>query len=457
MKLPYLKTMGILLLIPCFCLLADTFKCNRCANLFSQPGAGERCPSCYSEDITRAEPPVPSGSTLSARPRMFISWLAQRILRLFSRQTVVMTPTRGRVSDAYTQRAIALFLGQAQSAPDENLAISPEAIFQTLSLLLCGNTSGAQSQSIQSLAQWLGGCCHEGSSQQGSAYSSGCAAVVSGAGQFQSQYCREVHSRGAWAGPLAEARRAIQRQFREPVRGSLVNALGMVTAGSPGQAHVGLISGMHFAEKWNTPFEEKEGTFLVPGGTSDGIDLPMLSGEVSGVRLSEYQDWSAASIPYQGDYEMVLVLPPPDTLPSTVSPEIFTHLLSELTAPFKPVPLVFPGFTIDCEADLRALLRAQGLDSLFDSSANNFPSIIRNALRSYLRQFLQRCKITVDKEGTRLSVVTFASMIAELGEDPAFRVHRPFLFLIRKRSTGQILCLGQIIHPEELQSGQGAD
>ena len=63
----------------------------------------------------------------------------------------------------------------------------------------------------------------------------------------------------------------------------------------------------------------------------------------------------------------------------------------------------------------------------------------------YISKVIHKTFVQVDEEGTEAAAVTSVDVMAT-GESPiqVFTVDRPFLFVIREKSTGVILFIGEI-------------
>ncbi|MDD5063056.1 MAG: serpin family protein, partial [Candidatus Marinimicrobia bacterium] len=56
--------------------------------------------------------------------------------------------------------------------------------------------------------------------------------------------------------------------------------------------------------------------------------------------------------------------------------------------------------------------------------------------------------VNVDEEGTEAAAVTSIEVgYTSVGNDIYFRVNRPFIFVLREKSSGTILFVGKIMNP----------
>jgi len=110
------------------------------------------------------------------------------------------------------------------------------------------------------------------------------------------------------------------------------------------------------------------------------------------------------------------------------------------------VDLKLPKFTFEYTSDMTKLLSGMGMSLAFSDHAD-FTNMAEKSLK--ISQVKQKTFIDVNEKGTEAAAVTFIGMVAtSVGPMPQkkfveFHADRPFIFLIRERSTGAILFIGQ--------------
>ena len=105
----------------------------------------------------------------------------------------------------------------------------------------------------------------------------------------------------------------------------------------------------------------------------------------------------------------------------------------------------------DDDDKLDKYLKNSGLASLY--KANSLSDIFEEKyLGTTCETVIQKCKITVDEEGTKAAAVT--AMMAKctsvrVKPDNYKEVHldRPFAYMIKDNKTGQILFVGKVVNP----------
>ena len=90
------------------------------------------------------------------------------------------------------------------------------------------------------------------------------------------------------------------------------------------------------------------------------------------------------------------------------------------------------------------------MKQIFSEKFANFANIADTAL--YVSEVKQKAFVEVNEEGTEASALSIIGMLAgrvssRAPEPVRFFANRPFLFLIREKSTGLILFIGRIDEP----------
>ncbi len=210
---------------------------------------------------------------------------------------------------------------------------------------------------------------------------------------------------------------------------------------------------VYFGGKWAQPFL-LDTTHLYPFTRADGsevaVPLMHVRGGFGWMRGPGFQ---AIDFPYRGDKFSMTVLVPdsPDGLPALEEAMSPSNFASWITGLF-PTELIvlLPRFEIMSDLDLREPLRSLGVTDAFDPERADFSGAAGLPGDIFLTSFRQQALIRVTEEGTEAAAVT-----AGVGEftftfEPAvIAVDRPFLFVIRHRSTGTILFLGRVEDPPQ--------
>jgi serine protease inhibitor len=116
---------------------------------------------------------------------------------------------------------------------------------------------------------------------------------------------------------------------------------------------------------------------------------------------------------------------------------------------WQKVWLKLPRFKIECDFSLSKPLRNLGLGQMFN---RGFANISDDDL--WVSDIIQKTFVEVNEEGTEAAAATTVIMVGASGrpkkvEPVRFFADRPFLFLIREKSTGVILFIGRMDEPSE--------
>lgn len=164
---------------------------------------------------------------------------------------------------------------------------------------------------------------------------------------------------------------------------------------------------------------------------------------------SEDDNFSMLEIPYGNGSFALYVLLPKDTTATGFSEASgrldaaeWENLSSGIRS--RQVSLVLPKFKMEYEVELNDALNALGMKEAFGTGAR-FPGISRVPLMvSYVKQ---KTYLDINEKGTEAAAVTSiglrATSVAPVEIPLEFRADRPFIFIIRERTSGEILFIGQ--------------
>lgn len=218
------------------------------------------------------------------------------------------------------------------------------------------------------------------------------------------------------------------------------------------QTVMALINAIYFNGKWGIDFDEKtrKEDFTAIDGSRLKVDMMSVSHQLN---YSKFAGWSMVEVPYgNGAFQMDVILPPEEMsfkeAVGTFHLDIWNQLHS--SAYTYMVNLKMPEFKFEYEAEgLPSVLSKLGMVDAFKPCAD-FSRMADTAAGSafYIGDVKHKTYIDVNTKGTEAAAVTVVVMLANSGLDAEpmaidFTVNRPFLFLIREKSTGSILFIGQ--------------
>jgi serpin B len=115
----------------------------------------------------------------------------------------------------------------------------------------------------------------------------------------------------------------------------------------------------------------------------------------------------------------------------------------------RKVMLYLPRFKLETGYDLVPPLKQMGIAEAFKMPVADFRGMGWPKGKLRISQIKHKAFVEVNEEGTEAAAVTAVEMVTKsIMEHPeAFRVDRPFLFLIRDHASGTILFMGRMVDP----------
>lgn len=213
-----------------------------------------------------------------------------------------------------------------------------------------------------------------------------------------------------------------------------------------------LVNAVYFKAPWSAPFL-KDMTRNAPFTRLDGsaVSVPTMSAD-DDYRVLLSGDVHAVELLY-GDsaFSMVLLAPAPgqplDRALARLEPQRWSALLDSMRV--GRVMLFLPKFTFDYEKRLNDALTRMGMGIAFDQDRANFGRIADLTTlwgNLYISRVDQKAFITLDEYGTEAAAATSVG-IGLTSLPPTIRFDRPFLFVMRERSSGAILFAGRVGDP----------
>lgn len=215
-----------------------------------------------------------------------------------------------------------------------------------------------------------------------------------------------------------------------------------------GQDDILISSGSHLQTAWSgntfSMSRPREGGFTTASG--DLKQVEMLDSELSGYLYAKTDAFEAVVLPCNNAY-MLAILPGSgkslrdlETLLSDSSDSVDAALKKQLGV------VTMPTFHFQFETELRKQIEEMGIKKPFE----DLGALIRIP-KSHLTEVSQRTDIQVDQNGIRASAESIVGAIyGGIGSaQNAFHLelNRPFVFLIRDRTTNALMFLGVVSDP----------
>ena len=210
-----------------------------------------------------------------------------------------------------------------------------------------------------------------------------------------------------------------------------------------------LINAVYFKGAWTTRFEKKNtrsGDFRRADGSTQTVQMMNLmdtfrcaSGDVCDYLEMDYGNHA---------FSMVIMLPKDgkttQDVIATMDGKKWADAIQSLT--LKEIHVLLPRFKAECEYPMHEhILPDMGMKLPFNPMLADLSGIadISAFGRLFISSVIHKTFVQVDEEGTEAAAVTSIDIVGS-NESSFFIVDRPFLFVIREKSTGVILFIGEI-------------
>ena len=206
-----------------------------------------------------------------------------------------------------------------------------------------------------------------------------------------------------------------------------------------------LINAVYFKGIWRSKFDKKE--TIESNFTNElkqNSKVNMMHQEDT---FAYYSDELAqyVDMPYGNKaFSMTVILPAEDKTTTNVLDSLNSVSLTEKLSNMhvQKIMLYLPRFKVENKFELKPVMEMMGMHLAFTDRAD-FSNISDISL--FISEIIHKTYITVDEEGTEAAAVTAIGMYTtSLPEYPIVMVDKPFIFLIREKSTGVILFIGKM-------------
>ncbi|GAB3580382.1 serpin family protein [Hymenobacter daeguensis] len=210
-----------------------------------------------------------------------------------------------------------------------------------------------------------------------------------------------------------------------------------------------LINALYFKGAWTYRFDPRNtraGLFYPETGAPVSKDFMSLT---TG-RYRRYQDaqQQVIDLPYGNrQFSMTFVVPQGQNTLASVAGRLTRPQLDAwlAAADSTGLELRLPKFRLEYEKELRQSLTQLGMGSAF-TNANFGRMLAGGGSGLAISSVKHKTFLEVNEEGTEAAAVTSVGIVVT-SLPPVVQVNRPFLFLIREKSSGAILFIGQITNP----------
>jgi len=167
--------------------------------------------------------------------------------------------------------------------------------------------------------------------------------------------------------------------------------------------------------------------------------------------IAELDEANALQMPYKGEnMDMVLVLPHKKSDIVSLEKQMAKANLSQVLGSFGPetnVELYLPKFKVESTLELNKPIQNIGITDIFDVSKADLSGMTGNK-NLYVSTVIQKAFVEVNEEGAEAAAATGAVFMSKSAPmSKMFECNRPFIFLIREKSSGLVLFSGRMINP----------
>ncbi|KAK7868672.1 hypothetical protein R5R35_006965 [Gryllus longicercus] len=212
--------------------------------------------------------------------------------------------------------------------------------------------------------------------------------------------------------------------------------------------------------KWLAPFSEDETAeavfFSRPGYAYNTSFM---------TQISDFYYYNSSAVgaqilrlPYKGGkYSMFVVLPHErdglEGVLEQLSPDRVRQLMWNMT--LVEVRVFLPRFAFDTRTDMKQVLRAMGVRTMFERAADLQGIVPRRQGPLFVSSVVQKALVQVNEKGTVAAAATEASTTNRFGGSTknVFSARHPFLFFIEDEATATVLFVGKVSEPHPAADG----
>ncbi|PTX22880.1 serpin B [Pontibacter mucosus] len=212
-----------------------------------------------------------------------------------------------------------------------------------------------------------------------------------------------------------------------------------------------LINAIYFKGTWTYKFDKKltrPGVFHLAGGSTLTHDFMTLKD--GGYLYYHAGNKQIIDLPYGNQqFSMTLLVPDGSSTVDDVVEELSAEKLTAWLAEAQPtsMELRLPKFKLEYEKELKDLLKQLGMGVAFTDYAD-FSRMVEGHSNLAISEVKHKTFLEVNEEGTEAAAVTSVEVVFTSVGPPSIRIDRPFVFLIREKSSNAILFIGKLMQPE---------
>ena len=375
-----------------------------------------------------------------------------------------LTATEAHLAASADRFGLKLFREIVRQEPDQNIFISPLSVSMALGMTANG-AAGATLDSMRATLE-LTGLSEE---ESNAAYQSLMALLTQADPQVQFDVANSIWYRQGLTvieDFLQRCRTIFEAQVEEqdfsaPDAADIIN--GWVSDNTQNKIKeivekpidpaivMFLINAIYFKGTWTYEFDStrtQDDWFNRPDGSAV---VCRMMGQRAEFRYLATEQFQMVDLPYGGDlFVMSVLLPRPavavDDLVAQMTAENWQEWVAGMTPDSGDIHL--PKFKLEYELTMNTVLQALGMSTAFFPAADFSRMVPRGGI--WIDEVKHKTFVQVDEAGTEAAAVTVVTMTSSAGPVATgfyMRVDRPFIFVIRERTSGTLLFMGKIVEP----------
>ena len=216
-----------------------------------------------------------------------------------------------------------------------------------------------------------------------------------------------------------------------------------------------LTNAVYFKGDWVLKFDKRKTTetdFRVSSSKTVQVPMMSLTGEKAKFNYAEDEQLQIIELPYEGnELSMLVLLPKEDNLQAledSLSPEQLNAWRDTLYE--TQIDVYLPKFKLETKYFMAQDLEQMGMPTAFQWPGADFSGMTgKDDL--FISAVIHQAFVEVNEEGTEAAAATAVVMTMGMAMPNEFRADHPFIFIIQQKDTGNILFLGKITDPSQLE------
>ncbi|PSR53524.1 proteinase inhibitor I4 serpin [Adhaeribacter arboris] len=212
-----------------------------------------------------------------------------------------------------------------------------------------------------------------------------------------------------------------------------------------------LVNAIYFKGTWTYPFT-KNLTKPAPFRKEDGstVNVDFMTMEKGRYLVYEDAQKQVIDLPYGNrQFSMTLIVPKEQNTVRDIAANLSSSQLATWlsNADSTSLELHLPKFKLEYKKELSETLTQLGMGEAFSNQAN-FSRMLSNSNQGLaISEVMHKAFVEVNEEGTEAAAATSVGIVVT-SLPSIIQVNRPFVFLIREKSTNAILFIGQLMNPQ---------